>query len=47
MHLPALHMSAANQSLLTIILLGATAGWIAARFIQAHGLGTLGDIIPG
>ncbi len=36
MHFPAVHISAANQSLLTMLLGGAFAGWIAARFVQAH-----------
>ncbi len=30
-----------------MLLGGAFAGWIAARFVQAHGLGTVGDVIAG
>jgi uncharacterized membrane protein YeaQ/YmgE (transglycosylase-associated protein family) len=47
MHLPALHMSNTIQSLAVMLTVGLAAGWIAAKFIQAHGLGTIRDILAG
>ncbi len=44
MHLP-LNLSIANQSLLAMLLVGVAAGWVAAKFVQGHGLGIAGDII--
>ncbi len=46
MHLP-LNLSTANQSLLAMLLVGVAAGWLAAKFVQGHGLGVVGDIIAG
>ncbi len=44
MHLP-LNLSITNQSLLAMLLVGVVAGWVAAKFVQGHGLGIVGDII--
>lgn len=40
-------MHLANQSLFAILFVGLVAGWIAAKFVQGHGLGIIGDIVVG
>ena len=40
-----MHMS--NESLLTIVLVGLIAGWLAALIVQGTGLGVIGDLIVG
>ncbi len=44
MHLP-LNLSMANQSLLAMLPVGVVAGWVAAKFVQGHGLGIAADVI--
>ncbi len=36
-----------QESLLFILGVGLAAGWLAAKFVQGHGLGIVGDIIVG
>jgi uncharacterized membrane protein YeaQ/YmgE (transglycosylase-associated protein family) len=45
MYLAALHLPA--QGLAATLLIGLAAGWIAAKFVQGHGLGIVGDIVVG
>jgi uncharacterized membrane protein YeaQ/YmgE (transglycosylase-associated protein family) len=47
MHFPAAAMIFAHQNVLTMLVIGAVAGWLASRFIQNHGLGIAGDVIAG
>lgn len=35
------------MNLLTYIIIGLIAGWIAAQVVRGHGLGLFGDIIVG
>lgn len=37
----------AQQDLLSILIVGLAAGWIAARFVRGAGLGMVGDIVVG
>ena len=45
MRLAGLHLAA--ESLVTLLVVGLVAGWIAAKFVQGHGLGIVGDIVVG
>ena len=45
MRLPALPLPAEN--FVVMLLVGLAGGWIAAKFVQRHGLGIVGDIIVG
>jgi len=36
-----------QESLLFILGVGLAGGWLAAKFVQGHGLGIVGDIIVG
>lgn len=40
-----MHLS--NQSLLVIILVGITAGWLAGRVMEGGGFGVIGDLLLG
>lgn len=40
-----MHLS--NESLLTIILVGIIAGWLAGRVMEGGGFGLIGDLVVG
>ena len=40
-------MNLSNESLLTILLVGLIAGWLAGRIIRGGGFGLIGNIILG
>ena len=40
-----MHMS--SEGLLVIVLVGLTAGWLAAQLVDGTGLGIIGDVIVG
>ena len=40
-----MHLS--NEGLLIVLLVGATAGWLAGRIVRGTGVGLVGDIIVG
>ncbi|MDR3520498.1 MAG: GlsB/YeaQ/YmgE family stress response membrane protein [Acidocella sp.] len=40
-------MELSNQSLLTILLVGILAGWLAGKFVAGGGFGLIGDLIVG
>jgi uncharacterized membrane protein YeaQ/YmgE (transglycosylase-associated protein family) len=40
-------MNFSNESLLTILLVGLVAGWLAGRIIRGGGFGLIGNIILG
>ncbi|MGO9390482.1 GlsB/YeaQ/YmgE family stress response membrane protein [Rhodoblastus sp.] len=36
-----------GEGLLTLLLVGVVAGWLAGHFVQGTGLGLIGDVIVG
>jgi uncharacterized membrane protein YeaQ/YmgE (transglycosylase-associated protein family) len=40
-----MHLS--NESLLTILIVGLVAGWLAGQLMRGYGFGLIGDIIVG
>jgi uncharacterized membrane protein YeaQ/YmgE (transglycosylase-associated protein family) len=40
-------MNVSNESLIVIILVGITAGWLAGKIVDRRGFGLIGDLIVG